>query len=42
MLRQMEKEAEAVGRQERQARDEWNVKIGEVEKMLQERRVANK
>lgn len=38
MLRQLEKEAETVGRQERQARDEWNGKIREVEKMLVERR----
>jgi chromosome segregation ATPase len=42
MLRQLEKEAETVGRQERQARDEWNGKIREVEKMLAERRDTNK
>ncbi len=41
-LRQLEKEAEAVGRQERQARDEWNNRIREVERMVQERRAANK
>ena len=42
MLRQLEKEAETVGRQERQVRDEWNGKIREIEKMLVERRDANK
>ena len=42
MLRQLEKEAETVGRQERQVRDEWNGKIREIEKMLAERRDANK
>ena len=42
MLRQLEKEAETVGRQERLARDEWSGKIREVEKMLAERRDTNK
>jgi hypothetical protein len=42
MLRQLEKEAETVGRQERLIRDEWNVKINEIEKMLRERRESNK
>jgi hypothetical protein len=42
MLRQLEKEAETVGRQERQVRDEWNGKIRDIEKMLAERRDTNK
>ena len=41
VLRQIEKEAESVSRQERAARDEWNGKINEVERAMHERKDAN-
>ena len=40
-LRQVEKEAERVQREERQAREHWDSKVREIEKRVQDRRVES-
>ena len=38
MQRQMDKEIEQLGKQERQMRDEWTRKVADMEKQVKERR----
>ena len=41
VLRQIEKEAESVGKQERAAREDWLTRVADVERGILDRKVAN-